>query len=244
MSEKELIFGLHAAAHILESAPEKVLAAFLQDGRNDQRLEQVQQALEVCGCHVTTLPKNRLDRLADGGRHQGVILEVRGSSALSEPELMELVQSAGNDVLLLILDGVQDPRNLGACMRVADGVGVTAVVAPKNRAAGMTVSAKKVASGAAVPFVQVTNLARCLRSLKDVGVWLTGTSDTARESLYESNFTGPMGIVLGGEEKGIRRLTTEACDALISIPMKGQVSSLNVSVAAAVVLYEALRQRR
>ncbi len=244
MSEKELIFGLHAATHVLDSSPERVLAAFVQEGRNDQRSEKLLRALEVCGCHVTVMSKNKLDRLAGGGRHQGVVLEVRGSSALNESELVELVRDSGRNTLLLILDGVQDPRNLGACMRVADGVGATAVVAPKNRAAGMTVAAKKVASGASVPFVQVTNLARCLRSLKEEGVWLTATSDAAEQSLYESNLTGPMGIVLGGEEKGIRRLTKEVCDALVSIPMHGQVSSLNVSVAAWVVLYEALRQRR
>ena len=244
MSEKELIFGLHAAKHILDTAPERVLAAFVQAGRADQRLEAVHSSLEVCGCHVTSMPKNKLDRLAGGGRHQGVILEVRGNSALSEANLMELVANAGDKTLILVLDGVQDPRNLGACMRVADGAGVTAVVAPKNRAAGLTVAAKKVASGAAVPFVQVTNLARCLRSLKEAGVWLTGTSDAAQDTLFASNLTGPLAIVMGGEEKGVRRLTREACDTLVSIPMSGQVSSLNVSVAAGVVLYEALRQRR
>lgn len=243
MSEKEMVFGLHAATHVLASSPERVLAAFVQDGRTDSRLQQVQSALEVCGCHVTSLSKSQLDRLAVGGRHQGVILEVRAASALSESDLMEMVAAAGDGVFLLVLDGVQDPRNLGACLRVADGAGVTAVVAPKNRAAGLTVSAKKVASGAAVPFVQVTNLARCLRALKDQGVWLVGTSDQAADTLFASNLTGPIAIVLGGEEKGIRRLTRETCDALISIPMSGSVGSLNVSVAAGIALYEAVRQR-
>lgn len=243
MSDKELVFGLHAATHLLDSSPEKVLAAFVQEGRKDQRFEHVLEALQVCGCHTTLLSRDKLDRMSAGGRHQGVILEVRGGSALIETDLMELVAEKGNQVVLLILDGVQDPRNLGACLRVADGAGVTAVVAPKNRAAGLTMTAKKVASGAAVPFVQVTNLARCLRSLQEAGVWLVGTSDASADSVYTANLTGPIGIVLGGEEKGMRRLTREACDALVSIPMAGQVSSLNVSVAAGVVLYEACRQR-
>ncbi|MFK8032282.1 MAG: 23S rRNA (guanosine(2251)-2'-O)-methyltransferase RlmB [Gammaproteobacteria bacterium] len=243
MSEKELVFGLHAATHLLASSPEKVLAAFVQQGRKDQRFEQMLEALEVCGCHVTSLSKDQLDRLAAGGRHQGVVLEVRGGVVLAESDLMEIVAEKGSEVVLLVLDGVQDPRNLGACLRVADGAGVSAVVAPKNRAAGLTMAAKKVASGAAVPFVQVTNLARCLRGLKEAGVWLVGTSDASADSLYSANLTGPIAIVLGGEEKGMRRLTREACDALISIPMAGQVSSLNVSVAAGVVLYEVARQR-
>ncbi len=243
MSDKEIVFGLHAATHVLKTAPERVLAAFVQDGRADQRLEQVHEALAVCGCHITTLPRPKLDRMSAGGRHQGIILEVRGSAALGESDLMELVEQAGDRVFLLVLDGVQDPRNLGACLRVADGAGVTAVIAPKNRAAGLTVSARKVASGAAVPFVQVTNLARSLRALKDTGIWLVGTSDQATDSLYASNLTGPLAIVLGGEEKGIRRLTRETCDALIAIPMSGPVNSLNVSVAAGVVLFEAVRQR-
>lgn len=243
MSDKELVFGLHAARHILDTAPERVLSAFLQEGRSDQRLEEVKHALEVCGCHITRLTSPKLDRLASGGRHQGVVLEVRSAAALAEKDLMDLVTAAGDKTFVLVLDGVQDPRNLGACLRVADGAGVTAVVAPRNRAAGLTVTARKVASGAAVPFVQVTNLARCLRSLKDRGIRLVGTSDQASESLYQSNLTGPVAIVLGGEQKGMRRLTRETCDALLSIPMAGPVSSLNVSVAAGVVLFEAVRQR-
>lgn len=243
MSEKELVFGLHAASHMLDTSPERVLAAFVQDGRRDDRLKSVMESLKVCGCHVTSLDRNKLDRMSGGGRHQGVILEIKGSSALLESDLMSIVSESGGDTFLLILDGVQDPRNLGACLRVADGVGISAVVAPKNRAAGLTMAAKKVASGASVPFVQVTNLARCLRALKEAGVWLVGASDDASSEVYSANLTGPIAVVLGGEEKGIRRLTREACDVLVSIPMRGQVSSLNVSVAAGVILYEALRQR-
>lgn len=244
MSEKELVFGLHAAEHVLTKSPERVLAAFVQEGRSDRRFESVRQTLQVCGCHVTPLERSKLDTMAAGGRHQGVILEVKGSTALTESDLMQLVADAGGHAFLLILDGVQDPRNLGACLRVADGAGMTAVVVPKNRAAGLTMAAKKVASGAAVPFVQVTNLARCLRTLKEAGVWLVGTSDQATSEVYSANLTGSLGVVLGGEEKGIRRLTRESCDTLVSIPMLGRVSSLNVSVAAGVIVYEALRQRK
>ncbi|MEM7084367.1 MAG: 23S rRNA (guanosine(2251)-2'-O)-methyltransferase RlmB [Pseudomonadota bacterium] len=244
MSGKELVFGLHAATHILDKNPERVLAAFLQKDRDDKRLGHIKNSLHLVGCHVTTLSSTQLDRLTEGGRHQGVVLEVRARSALSETDLMSLVQESGDATFLMILDSVQDPRNLGACMRVADGVGATAVVVPKNRAVGLTVVARKVASGAYVPFVQVTNLARTLKSLRNAGVWIVGTSDAADDDVYSSNLTGPIGVVMGGEEKGLRRLTRENCDALVSIPMRGRVSSLNVSVASGVVLYEALRQRK
>ena len=243
MAESDLVFGIHAVNHLLDQSPERVTAAYLQKGRDDQRVQELLAKLQLCGCHVELADKSRMDKLAQGGRHQGVIVEARGSAALPEAALGELVSRAGDDLFLLILDSVQDPRNLGACLRVADGAGVTAVIAPKNRAAGLTISAKKVACGAAVPFIQVTNLARTLRSLKELGVWLVGTSDGAADSVYRVNLTGPLGVILGGEEKGMRRLTREACDALVSIPMHGHVSSLNVSVATGVVLYEALRQR-
>lgn len=244
MAEFEKVFGYHASNHVLDTAPERVLRAWTLAQRRDQRLVGLLEKLSTVGCHVEQMQRNQLDTLAEGGRHQGIVLEVKAQSALSENALFDMLQAHGDNPFLLILDGVQDPRNLGACLRVADGAGITAVIAPRDRAAGLTVSARKVASGAAVPFVQVTNLARTLRSLKEQGVWLVGTSDQAEGSVYQASLTGPLGLVLGGEEKGMRRLTTETCDSLVSIPMLGAVSSLNVSVAAGVVLYEAMRQRQ
>ena len=243
MAKNNLVWGLHAVSHFVEQSPERVLSAYVDETRRDKRITSLVEALKVCGCHLQYGDKNELDKLAEGGRHQGAVIEVRGELSWSEDQLENLLREKAGGVLLLILDSVQDPRNLGACLRVADGAGVTAVIAPKNRAAGLTVSAGKVASGAAVPFIQVTNLARSMRKLKSQGILIIGTSDTAEETLYQANFTGPLAIVLGGEENGMRRLTREACDSLVSIPMKGQVSSLNVSVAAGVVLYEAIRQR-
>ncbi|NNF15964.1 MAG: 23S rRNA (guanosine(2251)-2'-O)-methyltransferase RlmB [Gammaproteobacteria bacterium] len=243
MANNELVFGLHAVNRVLESAPERVLTAYVIDGSVNARIEQVLKLLNVCGCHVERVARPRLDKLADGGRHQGVVIVTRGGSVIPESALPDMISAAGQEAMFLILDGVQDPRNLGACLRVADGAGATAVIAPKNRAAGITVAARNVASGAAVPFMQVTNLARTLRLMKEHGIRLVGTSDKADTAVYAAGFSGPVGLVLGGEEKGMRRLTREACDVLVAIPMRGRVSSLNVSVAAGIVLYEALRQR-
>lgn len=240
----ERVYGLHAVERVLDLTPERVLSAHVIGKEPNARIELVLQKLQVCGCHIQRVGKEQLDKLSAGGRHQGVVIEVRGTSALPENVLPDLIRQVAADAFFLVLDSVQDPHNLGACMRVADGAGVTAVIAPKNRAAGLTTTTRKVASGAAVPFVQVTNLARTLRMMKEQGIWLVGAADEAQDSLYDANFTGPLALVLGGEEKGMRRLTREACDSLVSIPMNGYVSSLNVSVAAGVVLYEAVRQRR
>jgi 23S rRNA (guanosine2251-2'-O)-methyltransferase len=187
-----------------------------------------------------------LDRLAGDERHQGACLQIRSAGVLGEGALDDLLDAATTPPFLLVLDGVQDPHNLGACLRTADAVGVTAVIVPKDRAAGMSATVRKVASGAAetVPLIQVTNLARTLRWLKEREIWIVGTDDQADHSLYASKLTGPLAIVLGAEGTGLRRLTRENCDALVSIPMRGVVESLNVSVATGVLLYEALRQRQ
>ena len=173
-------------------------------------------------------------------------MEVEPSPPQTEDDLEELVLAAGRDVLLLVLDGVQDPHNLGACLRCADAAGVSAVIAPKDRAAGLTPVVRKVAAGAAetVPFVQVTNLARTLKRLKELGVWIVGTEGEAGKDLYEADLKGPLAIVMGAEGAGMRRLTREGCDFSVRLPMRGVVESLNVSVATGIVLYEALRQRR
>jgi 23S rRNA (guanosine2251-2'-O)-methyltransferase len=195
---------------------------------------------------VVTVDAASLDKLADGGRHQGVLAEVAARSGDPETQLEEALEAAGPTPLLLVLDGVQDPHNLGACLRSADAAGVAAVIAPRDRAAGLTPVVRKVAAGAAeaVPFVAVVNLARTLRELKERGLWLVGTDDSADKSLHDVDLTGPLALVMGSEGEGMRRLTRECCDQLVSIPMAGAVESLNVSVATGVVLFEAVRQRR
>jgi 23S rRNA (guanosine2251-2'-O)-methyltransferase len=193
---------------------------------------------------VSTRDVQELDRLASGERHQGVCVQMRSAGVLGEGALDDLLEKV-KAPLLLVLDGVQDPHNLGACLRTADAAGVAAVIVPRDRAAGLSPVVRKVASGAAetIPLIQVVNLARTLRWLKEREIWIVGTDDEAPKSLFETSLTGPLALVLGAEGQGLRRLTKENCDALISIPMKGVVESLNVSVATGVVLYEALRQR-
>jgi 23S rRNA (guanosine2251-2'-O)-methyltransferase len=191
---------------------------------------------------VISADMKRLDGMAAGVRHQGV---VANAEPLDIPKFIEDALEGIEEPLILILDGIQDPHNLGACLRVADGAGAHAVIAPKDRSVGLTNAAIKVASGAAdsVPYIVVTNLARTMRDLKDRGIWLIGADDAAEQSLYKAKLEGPLGLVLGAEGEGLRRLTKESCDLLVSIPMFGSVSSLNVSVASGICLYEARRRR-
>ena len=197
------------------------------------------------GVRTGTRAANDLDRMAGGGVHQGVVAEVTDVAVPGEGELDDIVRAAGPAVLLLVLDGIQDPHNLGACLRTADAAGVHAVIAPRDRAAGLTAVARKVAAGAAesVPFIQVTNLARTLAHLKQLGVWIVGTAGQAELDLYQADLKGPLALVMGSEGAGLRRLTREACDFTVRLPMRGVVESLNVSVATGVVLYEVVRQR-
>jgi 23S rRNA (guanosine2251-2'-O)-methyltransferase len=194
---------------------------------------------------VSTADDALLNQLAAGERHQGVVAELVAQAGDPETQLEEALEAAGDAPLLLVLDGVQDPHNLGACLRSADAAGVAAVIVPRDRAAGLTPVVRKVAAGAAetVPLVAVVNLARTLRELKNRGVWLVGTDDAADRTLYEADLKGPVALVMGSEGEGMRRLTRECCDQLVSIPMAGAVESLNVSVAAGVALFEAVRQR-
>ena len=221
----------------------------------EQRVRPVRAALEFVTRKdaAETLDKQllhreelELDRMAAGGVHQGVVAEVAEAVAPGEGDLEDIVRAAGPGVLLLVLDGVQDPHNLGACLRTADAAGVHAVIAPRDRAAGLTAVARKVAAGAAeaVPFIQVTNLARTLGRLKELGLWIVGAAGQAEMDLYQADLKGPLVIVMGSEGAGLRRLTREACDFTVRLPMQGVVESLNVSVATGIVLYEALRQRR
>ncbi|WP_295542734.1 23S rRNA (guanosine(2251)-2'-O)-methyltransferase RlmB [uncultured Thiohalocapsa sp.] len=237
--------GINSARSALKFGAEQVAELWLDRRRRDQRLAELAGLARDAGVRVRQLDRQALDAAAGGGNHQGVIAWVTGPAARPAQDLDALLAGLEHPPLLLILDGVTDPHNLGACLRSADAAGADAVIAPRDKAAGLTPAAVKVASGAAesVPFIQVTNLARVLEQLKAAGVWLMGTAEDAPASLYQTDLTGPLGLVLGGEGSGMRRLTRAHCDVLLHIPMRGRVESLNVSVAAGVCLYEALRQR-
>ena len=246
MSAGRLIAGIHAVRTALRHGAQALEAVWYDPARRDRRLGQLLSALRRAGAPLEAADRATLDRLAEGAAHQGIVARVALPAARDEKALERLLEGLEAPPFLLVLDGVQDPHNLGACLRSADAAGVHAVIAPRDRAAGLTPVACKVASGAAesVPFVQVTNLARTLRRLREVhGVWVVGTAGEADTLLYEADLTGPLAIVMGGEEKGLRRLTRAQCDLLVRLPMAGSVESLNVSVAAGVALFEAVRQR-
>lgn len=239
----KILVGFHAVTSRLRQKPGTVSEIYLDAGRNDGRAKDLRKLAEGVGVRLITVDSKRLDGMAGGTRHQGVVAQAQ---PLDMPKFIEDVLDAlVEPPLLLILDGVQDPHNLGACLRVADGAGAHAVIAPKDRSVGLTAAAIKVASGAAesVPYIVVTNLARTMRDLKDRGIWLTGTADGAAQTIYQAKLDGAVGLVMGAEGEGLRRLTQETCDLLVSIPMLGSVESLNVSVASGVCLYEARRRR-
>jgi 23S rRNA (guanosine2251-2'-O)-methyltransferase len=240
------IHGLHAVAAALKYEPEQVRGLWVERQRRDGRMQALLDQATRYGVATHWAERMELDQLSGGARHQGVVarLAVRQRSQ-GEADLPELLAATAEPPLLLVLDGVQDPHNLGACLRSAAAAGVHAVIAPADRAAGLNATVRKVACGAAevVPFVSVVNLARTLRDLQDQGAWLVGATSEAEHTLYEVDFTLPTAIVLGAEEKGLRRLTREVCDRLARIPMAGGMESLNVSVAAGIFLFEARRQR-
>lgn len=247
MSKTEYVCGLHAVESLLSARPGSVDELLLAEGRDDRRIVELLARAAEGGIPVTRLPRRELDQLLPGSRHQGVIARLGSTAAaLREADIQPFLEGLEHAPLLLVLDGVQDPHNLGACLRTADAAGVDALVVPRDRAAGITPTVRKVASGAAetVPVFTVTNLARTLRILKEAGIWLYGASDAADSDLYAADFTGPLALVLGSEGKGLRRLTRELCDFQVAIPMAGHVTSLNVSVAAGILLYEAVRQRQ
>jgi 23S rRNA (guanosine2251-2'-O)-methyltransferase len=246
MKDSHIIAGLHSVRTALKHGASAVDEVWVDGSRHDRRIKEIIELARGAGIRVNTISREEMDGLQPDLNHQGVAARSRAVAAKDEGVLKQLLADLDGPPLLLILDGVQDPHNLGACLRSADGAGVHAIIAPKDRSVGLTPTACKVASGAAecVPFIQVTNLSRTLRWLQnDAGVWLTGTAGEAEKSIYEADLTGPMALVMGGEEKGLRRLTREACDQLVKIPMAGDVESLNVSVATAVCLFEAVRQR-
>lgn len=240
----ELIFGIHALDALLETHPEQVLEVWLLKGRDDERLNGLQARLLAVGVKAQLASRTALDNKAKGGQHQGVVAKVKAQPVLNEADLDQLLEAQATP-LLLVLDGVTDPHNLGACLRTADAAGVHGVIVPKDNSASLGPVVRKVACGAAevVPLFQVTNLSRTLRLLQDKGVWVVGTAGEADHSLYQAKLSGALALVMGSEDKGMRRLTREHCDELVSIPMGGSVSSLNVSVATGVCLFEMVRQR-
>ncbi len=244
MSETTCVFGIHAVRTLLKREAPRVQRVLLQEGRIDERLQEILNLAQAAKLQVQRSLVGELDALARGERHQGVVAELSAARALGEGALDELLEGTPMP-LLLVLDGVQDPHNLGACLRTANAAGVAAVIVPRDRAVGLTPVVRKVASGGAeiTPLIQVVNLARTLRWLKERGLWLVGTDESGEVDLYASKLSGPLAIVMGGESDGLRRLTRELCDSLVRIPMTGVVESLNVSVAAGVILFEAIRQR-
>jgi 23S rRNA (guanosine2251-2'-O)-methyltransferase len=244
VSRVEIIYGLHAVGAVLRRQPQQVERVVLARERHDGRMKTLWVLATGAGIPVQILARRDLDKLGPVHRHQGVLAYIRPPVPFTEEDLKSLLVPTENP-LLLVLDGIQDPHNLGACLRTADAAGAVAVITPKNRAVGLTPVVHKVACGATahIPLVQVTNLARTLRLLQDAGIWLIGTAAEAATPLYAADFSVPTALVLGAEEKGLRRLSEQHCDLLVHIPMAGVVESLNVSVAAGICLYEAVRQR-
>ncbi len=246
MANKHYIFGVHAVMALLQHAPQRILHLYVQDEQQqDTKRNAIVTLAKQHGIALDKVKRETLERLAPDANHQGVVAYCVQAMALAETDLLALLQTLTVPPLLLVLDGIQDPHNLGACFRSADAAGVHAIIAPKDKSVGLTSIVCKVASGATetVPFVQVTNLARVLQQLKTQGIWLYGAAGDATQTLYQTDFIGPTAIILGAEGIGLRRLTREHCDALVTIPMQGTVSSLNVSVAAGICLFEAVRQR-
>ncbi|QYZ64869.1 MAG: 23S rRNA methyltransferase [Gammaproteobacteria bacterium (ex Lamellibrachia satsuma)] len=244
MSQSQLIIGLHAVRTALKHG-DAVTGVRVEARRRDGRIKEILGLARQGGVGVVQVERAELDALSRGENHQGVVAFTQAPAVRDEGYLKRLLEDLDSAPFLLVLDGVQDPHNLGACLRTADAAGIDAVITPRDRSVGLTPVACKVASGAAetVPFVQVTNLVRTLKWLQEQGVWLVGTAGEAEAGLYQADLKGPLAIVMGGEGKGMRRLTREQCDALVHLPMLGAVESLNVSVATGVCLFEALRQR-
>lgn len=246
MSDTDLVYGIHAVRHTLLNCPQEVLELWIKKDWRARGISEIRTLALRQGLAVQEVSGATLDELVSEGVHQGVVLRRRAPRLRDESDLAVLVGKCDKPPLVLVLDGIQDPHNLGACLRTADAAGVDAVVIPVHRGVGLTGAARKAASGAAetVPLIAATNLARALRAIRDSGVWLIGTADDAKQTVFEADFTRPSAIVLGSEDRGMRRLTREHCDTLVRIPMFGSVESLNVSVVTGICLYEAIRQRR
>lgn len=242
MKEPRVVFGFHAVLARLRADPKSVVEIFLDETRNDARGKDLVAIAERAGVRVMRVPTKRLDGFYGGGRHQGVVARVEIKNVADD--LNQILEQVKNP-LLLVLDGVTDPHNLGACLRVANAAGAHAVIAPRDRAAGITPVVSKVASGAAeaTPYLMVTNLARTLAEIKERDIWVVGADERADKTLYEADLPRSIAWVLGAEGEGMRRLTRESCDLLVRIPMRGEVQSLNVSVSAGICLFESVRRR-
>lgn len=244
----ELVFGIHAVNELIKRSPERFIELFLLKGRDDERLMPIINLSRKYAIPAQMVNRKVLDEKSNGEQHQGVVARVQPGKTFTEADLDDIIETAekqGVPPFLLILDGVTDPHNLGACLRNADAAGVQAIIVPKDNAARLTGTVRKVAVGAAetVPLVQVTNLARTMKQLQQMGVWIIGTAGETDTCLYDVKLSGPMALVMGAEGKGMRRLTRENCDQLVKLPMAGSVSSLNVSVATGICLFEIVRQR-
>jgi 23S rRNA (guanosine2251-2'-O)-methyltransferase len=243
----ELVYGLHAVEALLKHNHDSILQLLVQQGRRDARMEKLIDRAGRSNIGLSEVSRAELDERTGGAVHQGIAALCKPLKLeRSEGFLDQLLKSLDHPPLLLVLDGVTDPHNLGACLRTAEAAGVDAVIVPKDKSALLSPTARKVACGAAevIPFIAVTNLARTLKQLQQAGIWVLGAAGEATQSLYQSDLKGPLALVMGSEGNGMRRLTREHCDILFSIPMAGEVSSLNVSVATGVTLFEAVRQRR
>ncbi|WP_312937003.1 23S rRNA (guanosine(2251)-2'-O)-methyltransferase RlmB [Pseudomonas sp.] len=245
MSQLEKIYGVHAVQALLQHHPKRVKQIWLSEGRSEPRLQALLALAAENRVAVGQAERRELDAWVEGV-HQGVVADVSPSQVWGEAMLDELLERAETPPLILVLDGVTDPHNLGACLRSADAAGATAVVIPKDKSATLTAVVRKVACGAAevIPLVAVTNLARTLEKLQQRGLWVVGTAGEAEQEIYQQDLTGPLVMIMGAEGRGMRRLTREHCDFLVKLPMSGSVSSLNVSVATGVCLFEAVRQRQ
>lgn len=244
MASTQVLAGFHAVVARLRHAPESIKDIYVEASRRDKRMLGLIEQAERAGRKVHPVAAERLEGLSKGTRHQGVVaLADERQLAVDVDDVLDVTEGP---VLLLVLDGVTDPHNLGACLRTADAAGVHAVIAPRDRAVGLNSTVQRVACGAAdtVPYIMVTNLARTMRSLKDRGIWLIGTDDEASDSMHKVDARQSMAWIMGAEGEGMRRLTRETCDQLVTIPMLGSVESLNVSVASAICLYETVRQRQ
>ena len=243
--DADLVYGRHAVESVMRRDLAGVRELWVQDGRRDKAAERLVGLAQSAGIAVHRVPRRTLDAMLAEAVHQGVVARYRRATTATVTTIAELLAAISDSALLLVLDGVEDPHNLGACLRTADAVGVQGVIVPRSRTCGLTAAVRKVACGAAetVPLLEVANLARSMRELQESGVRLVGTAADAEHPLYEADLTGHLALVLGAEQSGLRRLTREHCDQLVRIPMAGNVESLNVSVAAAVCLFEARRQR-
>lgn len=241
----ELLTGINSVDAALSHDADNVIELYVESGQQNVRIRELVDKARDLGIKPHARDREALDRMTGGARHQGVVAKYRVPPPRSEADLAAIIEQAGANALLLVLDGVTDPHNLGACLRSAEAAGVDAVIVARDNAVGITATVRRASAGAAdrVPFVAVTNLARTLRKLRDAGVWLTGLDGTAEVAIHAIDLTGPVAIVMGSEGDGLRRLTREACDHLARIPMRGSVDSLNVSVATGIALFEVLRQR-